>query len=311
MAMRSHGRSERKVRYTSRNVFVRPSIGKKSSTAAATNTGRGYISTSSPALSTPFEIMSVQVLLGITVRILENAVVNAHGQGSDVAGDRRDFDARFEGSDVYRLKAAPLVPVMLMRSGSTSGASADNRRRAIRPRFPSAPGLCPPDKPDCPARMLSTDQVVAALASFASQNWLRSPWPTGSQAEDHISALHQSLAQRLIVCSCRSRRVRQERERQDTFWFCLTSRSIRHVQQGSHINAGKAFENQLLDVEAIHWNRAGDARVQWSSSRWASPPIILTSFCSQLTLQAQQIRFGANVCATPHSLLILRHAISV
>src|SRR5689334_23850749 len=49
---------------------------------------------------------SVKILLRVTVGILKNAVVNAHGQGSDVAGDRSDLDARFESSDVYRLKAA-------------------------------------------------------------------------------------------------------------------------------------------------------------------------------------------------------------
>src|SRR5947208_11744007 len=54
-----------------------------------------------------FRDHAVKILLRITVGILENAVVNAHRQGSDVAGDRRDFDARFESSDVYRLKAAP------------------------------------------------------------------------------------------------------------------------------------------------------------------------------------------------------------
>src|SRR6266700_3970157 len=101
--------------------------------------------------------------------------------------------------------------------------------------------------------MFCTNQVVAApaflgipeLASFS----LADRVPT-----DHdIAALHQSLAERLIICLPIRRMACWDQ-------YCGVSPAsiIRQIHQGGNINSGQTLEDQLLDMKAVHLDFAHD-----------------------------------------------------
>ena len=131
----------------------------------------------------------VKILLGVTVGILEDAIVNAHGKGSDVAGDRGDFDARFESSDVYRLKAAPARAGDVDAAGINFGEGQQVIKGAQSvPDFPacqvSAHQVCKITE----YGMLGTDQVVAALPGLCIPELAALPLAHGVPGQNNISA---------------------------------------------------------------------------------------------------------------------------
>src|SRR4051812_45258858 len=81
---------------------------------------------------------AIWVLLGITVRIFKNAVVDPHGKGSEVAGCCRNFNARVESSDKGGLKstAAAAGNVDAVWVNIRTGQQIIDRTDAV-PDFPS------------------------------------------------------------------------------------------------------------------------------------------------------------------------------
>src|SRR4051812_32280265 len=110
---------------------------------------------------------AIWVLLGIAVRIFENAVVDPHGEGSEVAGCRRNFNARVESSDKSSLKstAAAAGDVDAVGVNIRTGQQVVDRTDAV------------PDFPSCQVRtgkvgevakdgVLRANQVIAAFAGL-------------------------------------------------------------------------------------------------------------------------------------------------
>src|SRR5215831_13004949 len=82
---------------------------------------------------------AVQVLLRVTIRILEDAVVDAHRKGGNEARRRRNFDALVKGSNVGRLKptATGAGDVDALRVNIRSGQQIIKRAYSV-PEFPAS-----------------------------------------------------------------------------------------------------------------------------------------------------------------------------
>src|SRR5690349_25050316 len=88
----------------------------------------------------------IQVLFGIAIRILENAVVHSHWKCGDVTGRSRYFDATVQRCDVRRLKAS-----------TTRASDIDALRIHIGPAYQvidSANAV-----PDFPARQIGAGEI--------------------------------------------------------------------------------------------------------------------------------------------------------
>ena len=211
-----------------------------------------------------FRDHAVKILLGVTVRILENAIVNAHGQGSNVAGDRGDFDARFESSDVYRLKAAPARAGDVDAAGINFGEGQQVIKGAQSvPDFPPCQ-VCAHQVCKIPQHgVLSTDQVVATPAGFCIPELAALSLAYGVPGQHNIPAQHQVLAQRLIMILAVSGVSRRyENARKFCCFACIAI--VGHIQKSSHVKSRKAFENYFPDMKAVHRNRTCDPRSQRS-----------------------------------------------
>src|SRR5690348_10556440 len=109
----------------------------------------------------------VEILLGITVRILKDAVMHTHRQGSDETGNRGDFDARLKGSDVHRLGSSATCssdadPFRIYVSASqqiNEGSQCDSK-------FPAGEVCTCEISKVAKNRVLSTDQVITAFPSL-------------------------------------------------------------------------------------------------------------------------------------------------
>ena len=150
--------------------------------------------------------------------------------------------------------------------------------------------------------MLRADPIVAALACLRIPELAALPLTHGIPADDHIAALHQSLAKRLIVCLpvlCVAGRDENGR----VFRILTAVVVVGHVQKRCHVFTREAFEDQLFNVKAVHRNASGDVRVQRSSCRGQSSEHgqkLLTYF----VLHAQQVLLGANPGPDFHPLLV-------
>src|SRR5215471_12719359 len=111
--------------------------------------------------------------------------------------------------------------------------------------------------------MLRADEVVTALAGLCIPELTSLPLTDRVPRKDNIPALHQPLAQRVIMVLavwCMSCRYENGR-----MFFGFASVGFRrHIEESSHIDSGKAFKNHLLDMKAIHWDSASDSGPQWS-----------------------------------------------
>ena len=125
---------------------------------------------------------AVGILLRVAVGILEDAIGHPHRLRTDVAGRRGDADPGIERGDDCGLEA----PAAGARNADARRVDVGSREQVVQrphaiPHFPAREvGACQVGEV-AQDGVLATDQVVAALPADASQNWLRSPWPTGSQ----------------------------------------------------------------------------------------------------------------------------------
>src|SRR5690242_17241456 len=105
----------------------------------------------------------VEILLGITVRILKDAVMHTHRQGSDETGNRGNFDARLEGSDVHRLgsSAACSSDADPFRIYVTASQQIIEGTQSV-PNFPACEVRTCEISKVAKNRVLSTDQVITA-----------------------------------------------------------------------------------------------------------------------------------------------------
>ena len=194
----------------------------------------------------------------ITVGVLEDAVVNAHGQSGDVARRRGDLDAFVESGDVSGLKS------------STAGSGdADPLRVHIGAREQVIE--CSNAVPNLPASqiracqigqisdngMLATNQVVTALACFRIPELAALALSDGIPGEHHVAPQRQLLSQ-ILVMQLADGRVPAGNQH----GWMFSGAIVGYIHQRRDIYSGKAFENQLLYMKLLHLNSPGDTRVQ-------------------------------------------------
>ena len=199
-----------------------------------------------------------EVLLRVAVGILEDPVVDAHGQGRDVAGRRHDADARVERPDQRCLEPA-----------SARARDAHARRIHLRARqqvVERAHAV-----PHLPSRevgsgqvgevaengVFAADQVVAAAARRSVPELAALTLTHRVPADHDVAPPHEALAERLVV-GLAVRRVAAGDEHRRT----RGGSAFGHVQQRRHEHAWQAFEDELLDPEAVHLHHARDPCVQ-------------------------------------------------
>src|SRR5438067_33279 len=108
-----------------------------------------------------------------------------------------------------------------------------------------------------PSTACSAHQVVAALSRLCVPELTALTLPDRVPTDDHISALNQPLAERLIMNFPIGGVAARHKNGGVRF-----IRVLRHVDKRRDIDTGKAFENQLLDSKAVHLDLAGDPWMQ-------------------------------------------------
>src|SRR5205085_10684187 len=99
--------------------------------------------------------------------------------------------------------------------------------------------------------VVATDQVVAALAGLCVSELAPLPLADGVPRKYNLPALHQPLAQRLVMIFAVGRMSRRHENRGMLFGSAPLA-FIRHVEQSTHINSRNAFEDHLLNLKAVH-----------------------------------------------------------
>ena len=206
---------------------------------------------------------SVQVLLRVAVRIFEDAVVHAHREGGDVAGGRDNFDTRIKRSDQCRLKstAAGSGDVDAFRIDIRSCEQIIDGANPI-PNFPTSKIRSRQIRQVSQNRVLGANQVVAAFVVFFIPELATFALTKRVPRNDYIPALHQTLAERLVIRFSVCRMAARDKHRR--MFAC----SIGRVHQSRNIYSRQAFKYQFLDMESLHLDSAGHASIQRSLFGW-------------------------------------------
>ena len=189
-----------------------------------------------------------EVLLGIAVGIDKDAVFNAHGKRSDVAGRNNDLDAFIQCAEQRGLEAA-----------AAGSGDADALAIDVGAREQVVDGAH--SVPDFPPRQIGAgevgeiahdsvfgaDQVVAALLCLRIPELASLALADGVPADDEIAALHQPLAKILDSEFFRFAECPAARERRGE----LCSSILGHIDERRDIEAGKALVDELLDMKAV------------------------------------------------------------
>ena len=212
----------------------------------------------------PFGHEARRVLLGVAVGVLEDAVGHPHGQRGREAGGQDNRNARVEGADPERLEAAaarsrdrdPRSVHVVAREQVVDGshpvphhvaheAGAGDRREVAEDR------------------VLAADEVVAAAPARLVPELAALALADGIPAEDDVPAAHEAGRDLLVAgVGLADRRVAAGDEHRRL----LPDGSFGHVDEGRHVDAGQALEDELLDPIAVHPDRAGDTGVERRSS---------------------------------------------
>ena len=185
------------------------------------------------------------VLFRVRVRVGLDAVGHAPRQRRDIAADRRDGDARIEGGDVGRQRAAAGV-----------ADAAEFLRVHLRPRreIVEAAHAVPDAKAGQAAaqqveriaehRMFAAGQVEARLSLVRVPELAALALADGVIGQDDVTALHEIEVQHLVRrLGLAHRRMAARTQHAGQRVADL----LRPVQQGRHEIAGKALVDQLFD----------------------------------------------------------------
>src|SRR6185369_16218293 len=107
--------------------------------------------------------------------------------------------------------------------------------------------------------MFGTDQVVSALCVLRIPELAAFSLPHRIPRDDDITTLHQPLAKCLIVVLSIGGVAAWHKDPRVFF-----NSVVWRVHQGCDIDPWQAFENELLDMKAVHLNLACDPRIQRS-----------------------------------------------
>src|ERR1051325_1798814 len=107
--------------------------------------------------------------------------------------------------------------------------------------------------------MFGTDQVVSALCVLRIPELAAFSLPHGIPRDYDITTLHQPLANCLIVVLSIGGVAAGDKNSR-----VLLDSVVWRVHQGCDIDPGQAFEDELLDMKAVHLNLACDPRIQRS-----------------------------------------------
>src|SRR5215472_9220567 len=209
----------------------------------------------------------VQVLFGIAIWVLKNAVVNAHGQSGDVAGGRRDLNALIESSDVRGLKP----PTAGTGDVDALGVNVRTSQQIIEgtnavPDFPAGQVCAGQISQISYDGMLGTNQVVTAFAGFCVPELAAFAFSDGIPGNRHIAPKRQALTQSLVmsftVCRVAAWNQHPRMSFATIFW---------HVHQCSDVHSGQAFKDQFFNMKTVHRNLPGYARVERRFFGWKTP----------------------------------------
>ena len=137
-------------------------------------------------------------------------------------------------------------------------------------------------------RVLAADEVVAAAAPRLVPELAALALADRVPAEDDVPAPSEANGDLLVAgVGLADRRVAAGDE------HCRLSPdgSVGHVDEGRHVDAGQALEDELLDPVAVHRDRARDTGVERRLLR-RQPADDGKSLPSQLVLQAPQVGLG-------------------
>src|SRR6185369_16357376 len=200
----------------------------------------------------------IQILLRVTVRIFEDAVINAHRERGDVARRRSNLNSRIQCSDIGRLRS----PTAATGDVDPTGIDVLPRKEIIYRANP-IPNLPPREiraseiSEISHHRMFRTDQVVSALRSLRIPELAAFPLADRIPGDDHIATFYQPLAESLVV-NLSFRRMPTGNE----YRRMLARPIIRYIDQSCNIYLGKTFKNQLFNMKALHLDTARDLRMK-------------------------------------------------
>ena len=204
------------------------------------------------------------ILLGIAVRILEDAIPDAHRQRRDVAGRRDGLDSLIQRCDEGGLKPAAA------RAGDADARAIDlGPRQQVIERANAVPDLPPRQVGAGEIGKVSEDRVLAANQVVAASSARRIPELAAFALPDRIPTDHDVAAQRKPLTQCMVVRlaVRGVAAGDE---HCRTGplAAVGHVDERRDVDTGNALENQLLDAKPGHLHSAGHLRVEWRARRW-------------------------------------------
>ena len=182
---------------------------------------------------------SVKVLLGIAVRIFEDAVIDPHGKRSDIAGGGCNLNSRIQCGNGRGLKSSAAGAGDVDALRINFGASQQIIQRADPiPNFPACQ-ICTGEICKISQHgMFCTDQVVAAPAFFGIPELASLSLADRVPTDHDIAALHQSLADRLIMHLSVRRMACWDQH--SGMFFTLV---IRQIHQRGNIHSGQTLEN--------------------------------------------------------------------
>ena len=147
--------------------------------------------------------------------------------------------------------------------------------------------------------VLAADEVVAAAPSRRVPELAALALADGVPAKDDVATAHESCRDLLIAgVRLADRRVTAGDEDRRL----LPDGSLRHVDEGGHVEAGQALEDELVDPVAVHRDRAGDARVE-RRLRVRQPADDVEGLPPQLRLQGDEVGLGSHT----REALLARH----
>ena len=230
------------------------------------------------------------VLLGVAVRVLEDAVPHAHGERGDEARRRDHADPLVEGAQPQRLQPAPAgagdrdarAVHLRAREQVVEGAHAVPDLVAVQGRAGEA-GQVPEHG------VLAAHEVVTAPALRRVPELAALPLPHRVPAEDDVAAPRELSAQLLIVLEG----LAVGRVTAGDEYGRMRARAFGHVEERGDVQPGLALEHDLLDAVSVHRDRAHDAGVQGRALA-RQPAHDLEQPRPDLRPEREQVRFATD-----------------